>query len=87
MVKALLNRILVRSREGSEDKVSAVWVAFRYAQLIAIFNSATYLIDIGEIDMRIYAMAKEIESKGNEADIAGSFTISKERSFDAISAR
>ena len=64
MFEALLNGILMRARECSEDKVSSVWVALRDAKLISVFNGAANLIDIAEINMGINSMRNQVHPKG-----------------------
>ena len=52
-------------------------MALRNTQLIAVFNSATNLIDIAEINMWINAVRDHIHAQGYKTDISCALTIAE----------
>ena len=60
--QALLDRVLMGSAEGCENQISAVWMPLWNSKLIRILDRSTDLIDLGEIDLRIDSMRKQIQT-------------------------
>lgn len=50
--------------ESGEDQVTAVWVALRNAQLVAVFNGAADLAYIGEVQLRVNALGQHVQCQG-----------------------
>ena len=57
-VEALLDGVLVRAGEGGVDEVAAVGVARVHGQLVAVLDGAADLVDVGEVDLRVDALAR-----------------------------
>jgi hypothetical protein len=83
----LLYRVLVRAGEGGVDELPGVWMPGVHGQLVALLGDPPHLIDVGEVEMRLNALAEEIQRKGHEVDVAGPLAVAEEGPLDALSAR
>src|SRR5205823_12631408 len=59
-LEALLDRVLVGSGERGVDQVTGVGVARVHRQLIAVLDRAPDLVDVGEVDHRVDALAEQV---------------------------
>ena len=84
--EALLDCVLVRSREARVNKVANVWRTRRCLHLSAVLNSAADLVDVREVDTRINSLAKKIQAQGQQVNVTGALTLSQKTAFDAVSA-
>src|SRR6266446_5535360 len=56
-------------------------------QLIAVLDGANDPVDVADDEAGIDSLAEQIQSQGNNVDIAGALTIAEEGAFDAIRPR
>src|SRR5690349_18199185 len=56
-------------------------------QLIAMFDGADDLVDIGDGEPRVDTLAEQIERQSDDVDIAGALTIAEQRPFDPFRPR
>ena len=85
MLKTLLDGVLMATRESGVNQVATIWTALRHWQLITKLDCSLDFIDVAEINHWIDALTKQIQTKCDQIDIAGPFTISKQTTFNAIS--
>ena len=85
-VEALVDGVLVGAGERGEYQVAAVGVALRNAQLVAVFDGAADLVDVGEVDLRVDALGQHVQAQGDQADVAGALAVAEQAAFDAVGA-
>ncbi len=84
--EALLNGVLMRPGERRENKVATVGRTFGNGQLVAVFSGASNVVDIGEVNLRVYPLAIQVHSQGNQIHVPGPLAVAKEAAFDAVGA-
>ena len=62
-LEALLDGVLVRAGEGREDEVAAPRVPLADGQLVAVLDGAPDLVDVGEVDLRVDALAEQVHAR------------------------
>ena len=55
-----------------------------HAQLVAVFDGATDLRNIREIDLWVHALGQHVQAQGHQIHVAGAFTIAEQATFDAV---
>src|ERR1700722_18903008 len=85
-LEALLNRVLVRAGERGVDQVTGVGVARVDRKVVAVLPRATDLVDVGEVDHRVDALAEQVQPQGDKADVAGAFAVAEQAALDAVRA-
>ena len=55
-----------------------------HRQLIAVLGDATQLTDVGQIELRVDTLAKEVHGQVDHVDVAGSFAVAEQRPFDSV---
>ena len=58
-LEALVDRVLVRAREGGEDQVAAIGMARMHGQLVAVLHGLADLVDVREVDLGIDALREQ----------------------------
>ncbi len=86
ILEALLDGILMRSREGRVDEVTGIGLTGVHRDPCAVFDGAAHLIDAGEVDHRIDALRVQVQGERDEVDVARAFAVAEETTFDAIGA-
>ena len=84
VLEALLDGVLVRAREGRVDEVAAPGVPLVHRQLVAVLDGAPDLGHVGEVDLRVDALAEQVHAQGDEADVAGALAVAEEAALDAV---
>jgi hypothetical protein len=59
-------------------------VALPNRQLVAVLDGAADLVDVGEVDLGIDALAEEVHPQGHQVDIAGALAVAEEAALDAV---
>ena len=72
--------------EGGEDEVAAVGAALGDGHLVAVLDRAAHLVEVGEVDLRVDALAEEIQPQGHEVDVAGALAVAEQAALDAVGA-
>ena len=85
--EALVDGVLVRAGERREDQVAAVGVPLRDRQLVAVLHRPTDLVDVGEVDLRVDALAEQVEPQRDQADVAGALAVAEQAPLDPVGAR
>src|SRR5699024_1770213 len=70
--------------ERGKDQVTAVGVALRNAQLVAVFHGGTDGGDIREVNLWIHALGQHIQTQGHQVYVAGALTVAEQAAFDAV---
>src|SRR5207245_322190 len=83
-LEALLDGVLVRAREGGVDEIPAVRMPGVHRQLVAVLDGPAYLVDIGEVDERVDALAEQVERERDEADVPGALAVAEQAPLDAV---
>ena len=86
VVEALLDRVLVGAGERGVDQVAAVGVPFRHRQLVAVLDGPADLVDVGEVDLRVDALAEQVQAQRHQADVAGALAVAEQAALDAVGA-
>src|SRR5699024_1248387 len=82
--EALLDGVLVGAGEGRVDEVAAVGVAGVDVHLGALLDGAPDLVDVGEVDLRVDALAEQVHAQGDEVDVAGALPLPEQAALDAV---
>ena len=56
-------------------------------ELVAVLDGADDLVDVGDDEAGIDALAEQVQCQGHDVDVAGALAIAEERAFDAIRSR
>ena len=72
--------------ERGVDEVAGVRVSRVDRQLGAVLDRPADLVDVGEVDLRVDALAEEVHAEGDQADVAGALAVAEEAALDAIGA-
>jgi hypothetical protein len=86
-LEALLDRVLVRAREGGVDEIAHVRVARVHRQPVAVLHRAPGGVDVGEVQLRVHALAEEVQRERDHVHVAGALAVAEERALDPIRAR
>ena len=86
VLEALLDGVLVRAGEGRVDEVAAPRVPLVHRQLVAVLDGAADLGHVGEVDLRVDALAEQVHAQGDEADVAGALAVAEQAALDAVGA-
>ena len=84
--EALLDCVLVRSRETCVDEVANVWRTRRSLHLGAVLDRAADLVDVREVDARINSLAEKIQAQGQQVNVTGALTLPQKTAFDSVCA-
>ena len=85
-VEALLDRVLVRAREGRVDQIAAVGVTLVHRQLVAVLDRTPHVVQVGEVDLRVDALAVEVHAQRDQADVAGPLAVAEQAPLDPVGA-
>ena len=85
-LEALLDRVLVGAGERRVDQVARVGVARVDRQLGAVLHRATDLVDVGEVDLRVDALAEQVHAQRHQVDVAGALAVPEQAALDAVGA-
>ena len=55
-------------------------------QLGAVLDRAPDLVDVGEVDLRVDALAEQVQPQGHQADVAGALAVAEQAALDAVGA-
>src|SRR5580693_5026612 len=86
-LEALLDRVLVGTGERGVDQVARVGVARVYRELVAVLDGATDLVDVGEVDHRVDALAEQVQPQRDQAYVAGALAVAEQAALDPVGAR
>src|SRR3546814_1443750 len=75
------------ARKGGVDELAAIGVARVHRQPVAIFDRLDDLVDVREVELRVYALRVHVERDGDEAGVAGALAIAEQAALDAVGAR
>ena len=70
--------------ERREDQVAAPGVALPHGQLVAVLDGAPDLVEVGEVDLRVDALAEEVHAERDQVDVAGAFAVAEQAPLDAV---
>ena len=76
-LEALLDCILVGSREGCVNQIATVRGAFRNRQLVAVLDGSLDFIKLTEVDVRIDALAEQVQAQCDQVDVSSALTIAE----------
>lgn len=85
-LETLFDGVLMATGERRKDKVTGVWVTGVDGKTGAFSNSVDNREEITEINLWLDTLRVQVEREGHEIDVACAFTVSKDSSFDTISA-
>jgi hypothetical protein len=61
-------------------------VALVHRQLVAVLDGAPDLVDVGEVDLRVDALAEQVHPQGDQVDVAGALAVAEQAALDAVGA-
>ena len=56
------------------------------AELVAVLDGAPDLVDVGEVDLRVDALAEQVQAEGDQVDVAGALAVAEQAALDAVGA-
>ena len=59
---------------------------FVHADAVAVLDRTADLVDVAEVDLRVYALRVEVQPERDQVDVAGAFPVAEQASLDAIGA-
>ena len=74
-LEALLDRVLVRSRERREHQLATPRRARVDGDLRAVLDRALHGVDVAEVDLRVDALAEEVHAQRHEVHVAGALAV------------
>ena len=83
---ALLDRVLVRAREGRVDELACIRVPRVDGQLGAEHRDVADLVDAREVEPRVDALREQVERQRDEVDVARALAVAEEGALDALAA-
>ena len=83
---ALLDRVLVRAREGRVDELAGVRMARVDRQLGAHDGDVAHLVDVRQVEPGIDALREQVERQRDQVDVAGALAVAEQRALDALAA-
>ena len=86
VLEPLLDRVLVGAGEGGVDEVAGVGVARVDRQLGAVLDGAADLVDVGEVDLRVDALAEQVHPQRHQVDVAGALAVAEQAALDPVGA-
>ena len=84
-IHSLGNCILVRTGKCSEYKFSCIWLSLADLHSCQSFIFFCNLCHVGKFQSRIYSMREHIHCNGDDVYIPGTFSISKQCTFNPVS--
>ena len=84
--ESLLDRILMRAGEGREHQLAGIGMARMHRQLGAVLGGTHHLVDIGDDQTRIDALAEQVQGQRDDVDIAGALAIAEQGALDPVGA-
>ena len=61
-------------------------MALPHGQLVAVLDGAADLVDVGEVDLGVDALAEQVHAQGHEVDVAGALAVAEQAALDAVGA-
>ena len=86
-LKALLNSVLVRTRERGEHQIATIRRTLVHLQLVAVLNSLTDTVNIREINLRIHTLGVHVQAQRHQVNVTGALAITEEATLNTVSAR
>ena len=86
VLEALLDGVLVGAGERRVDEVAGVRVARVDRQLGAVLDGPAHLVDVGDVDLRVDALAEQVHRQGDQADVAGALAVAEQAALDPVGA-
>ena len=84
--EALLDRILVRTRERREHQVARIRMARVHRQLVAVLDQLAHRVDVREVQARVHALRVQVHRQRDQVDVAGALAVTEQAALDAIGA-
>ncbi|ODO59498.1 hypothetical protein A5N54_13710 [Streptococcus pneumoniae] len=56
-----------------------------HRQLVAVLHRAPDLVNIGELDLRVHTSGEQVESRRDQAHVAGALAVAEQAALDPIS--
>ena len=85
MFEALVDRILMAAGKRREHQLARIRMARVNGQLIAIFRHAHQIIDVGNIQLGVNALAEQVHRQRDDINVPSALTIAEERAFHPVS--
>ena len=85
-LEALLDGVLVRTRERGEDQVAAVRGTLVHLQLVAVLDGLADTVNVREINLRVNALGIQVQAQGHQVDVTGALAVTEQAALDAVRA-
>ena len=56
-------------------------------QPVAVLGHAPQRVDVADVELRVDALAEQIQGQGDDVDVAGALTVAEQRALDPVGAR
>ena len=84
--EALLDGVLVGAGEGGVDELAGVGGARGHVHAGGPLDGAADLVDVGQVEHGVDALAEEVEGQGDQVDVAGALAVPEQAALDAVGA-
>ena len=84
--EALLDGVLVGAGEGGVDKLAGVGSARGHVHTGRPLDGAADLVDVGQVEHGVHALAEEVEGQGHQIHVAGALAVAEQAALDAVGA-
>ena len=74
----------MRARERRVYEVTDVWVAWVHRQLVAGLDRAPQLVDVGQVELGVDALAEKVHRQRDDVDVARPLTVAEQGALDAL---
>ena len=86
ILSALVDGVLVATGEGGEHQLAGVGLPVPHGHLGAALVHVLDLVDVGEVQLRIYALSPHIHGQGDHIHVAGALAVAEEGGLHALRA-
>ena len=84
--EALLDGVLVGAGEGGVDELTGVRGARGHVHAGGPLDGAADLVDVGQVEHGVHALAEEVEGQGHQVHVAGALAVAEQAALDAVGA-
>ena len=85
VVHALCDGVLVRTGESCKYQLSAVRLSRVHFHISELFIHIHYVRHVGEVELRVYAVGKQVHRHSHYVHVARPFSVAEEGSFNSVS--
>ena len=85
-VHALLDGVLVATRERRVHQVAGVGMAGMDRQAVAVLGHAAQVVDVVQVELGVDALGEKVEREGDHVHVAGALAVAEQGALDPVGA-